>query len=265
MQMAFSTNLTFALGHVALLGLLAGCGSTAPGDTDASGDGGTPSDGGEWTDACITPDGVYVVCNGSNGCFPPDAQGYKSVCPGCLSADPAQPGMCLSQTGVPPDGPAVDGQVYVADVPTANGNWDPYPFEVGVLFAKNGGASQVRYADWRPWTGEALPEPSTCPTFASFRICGGNCGGCKGGEVCTGRSPGHPWGICAQNPMANGCRRAYGDAGWMGCTASEECLVFQSSADGQPVADMHGLCFDVAGCEEAVKDYPGGAFCHAIP
>jgi len=225
------------------------------------------SDGGV-VDVCVSEDGDYLLCQGSHDCFPPDERGDKKACGFCSSFDPSRPGLCSPPAGIA-SGPATDGQIYVEYEPMT-GLWGPYPYEVGPLFAANGGAEQVRFADWSEWTGEPLPQPNTCPSFASFRVCGGNCGACKVGEICTGRSPSHPYSICVSTQTC-GYVQALADAGnpWFGCDADagESCLTFQSSDGGQALADKNGngFCVDSTACEEATTNYPGGVFCHAAP
>ncbi len=247
--------------RVATLGcvVLWACGGITT-DGDASVDG-SSGDGGS-LDACIAADDAYVICNGNQGCFPPTAQGAHSACENCLSGPntPSQPGLCISATTSVPQGIATDGQLYVVAEPAAPNAWDPFPFEVGELFANNGGAPQVRYADWKPWSGAPLPSPTTCPTFVNFRICGGNCGSCNTNETCTGRSPDHPWGLCV--PTLAGCDNNGADGGWIGCEAGTTCLAFQTSTDGQPIADKHGFCFSGSACQEAQANYAGGVVCN---
>ena len=252
-----SSSVDRALGLLALACL--GCGTSA-----SDHDGGLLDAGAD--SPCVSAGGLHAVCKGFNDCFPGAEQGQNDACPFCSSFDLTKPGLC-----VPPDdinsGPTSDGQIYVEYEPLS-GLWGPYSYDVGPLLAANGGADQVRYADWSAWTGDPLPEPSTCPTFTSFRICGGNCGACKAGEICTGRSPDHPYSICASMKQC-GYVAALADAGtpWTGCTpdAGQTCLTFQSSPDGQVLADQNGngFCIDDAACQEAQTSYPGGVFCHA--
>ncbi len=243
--------------------LVLGCGGTvSPAGGDASVDSAIPVDGGV-ADACVTADGIYAVCNGTHGCFPPDKQTRGSVCESCFSFDVDQVGMCESAKVGVGRVPAFDGEVYIAESTLAPDAWTAFPYEVGVLFANNGGASRVRYADWKPWTGAPLPEPSNCPTFPGFRICGGNCGGCKVDEWCIGRSPDHPWGICVPTWSATAACVVQ-DGGVSPCPSGASCFVLKSSPDGQPLAN-HGFCMDAAGCQAAQSNYPGGALCDATP
>lgn len=248
--------------------LAGACGSRAELDTSTEGslDAAAPLDAPSFTDACITNDNLYAVCNGPNDCFPTSMRKQGSVCASCLSDpnDPTAVGLCLSRNGgLLGAQRAADGEVYVAVDPSFSsaGAWYAYPYEVGALFANNGGAARVRYADWTPWNDAPLPLSNVCPTFSDFRICGGNCAICLTLEDCTGRSPNHPYGLC----VGAGCRISTVDGGWYGCGAGESCLVFQSSTDGQPLANLAGFCFDNSTCQHAELQYPGGATCHAIP
>lgn len=228
--------------------MLTACGgSTSDGTNDAGAD-----------SPCVSASRAYAVCNGPNACF---TGAPSSQCEYCSSQwDPTKVGMCFN-TGLS-EGFATDGQLYVEPVPEAVGAWDPYPFELGELFADNGATDRVRYADWAEWDGATLPEPTACPTFTNYRVCGGNCNGCMTGETCTGRSPNHPYGICLLN--GNGrCGALQSDGGYLGCAADQVCFTFQSTSSGQATADIEGLCMSTAGCQEALTTYPGGGFCHA--
>jgi hypothetical protein len=59
-----------------------------------------------------------------------------------------------------------------------------------------------RYADKGAYDGRSLPaSPSGCPGGAAGTLCGGGCGECTEYLArCTGRSPDHPWGVCAIDP-----------------------------------------------------------------
>ncbi len=207
---------------------------------------------------CVSPSG-YAVCGGPMSCFPPSQQSMESACWSCELSPTYGLTPCVNTAN--PDGSsdvfASDGEVYIED--TVANLWRAYPFEVGQLFAVNGASDRVRYADFYPWTGDALPTPTTCPTFTGFSICGGDCGPCASDELCTGRSPMHPYGLCMPTPTTtNGC----GSAQNWACASGTECVVFQSSGDGQQIADAYGLCMATAACEAIASSYPGGAICH---
>jgi len=130
------------------------------------------------------------------------------------------------------------------------------PFELGVLFAMNGATDRVRYADMGAWTGEALPLPATCPTVQGVEVCGGNCPPCSNsGDVCTGRSPLHPYGFCAQPNTQGPC-----SAGTP-CSAGIGCLTFKVEGSVQTLADKYGMCLPSSLCTAVANGLPGGATC----
>lgn len=138
------------------------------------------------------------------------------------------------------------------------GCWGP---ELGVLLSMNGHSDWVRYADRSTYTGEGLPEPSTCPQIAGLPLCGGPCGKCADGYVCMGRSPFHPYSLCVpswgQPNQQDVCTRG------KVCSASKprKCLTFKVDGAAQAIADANSLCIDAAACDAAAQSYPGGAFC----
>lgn len=208
------------------------------------------TEGGVSGDPCVVVSGgtTYAVCNGGpNDCFPLDKQ-FQPPCDGCLASSADTTSLCTTKTFSPSFGiPATDGEVYVELRPPSA--WAPVPFDVGTLLAQNGAASSVRYADWTPWTGAPLPSPDTCPSFADFTICGGNCGICKNDEFCTGRSPSHPYGICVPNNIA--CAQDL----WT-CPTGRACAFFPETQN------RAGFCLTTSGCQNAVTEYPGGIECH---
>jgi hypothetical protein len=129
------------------------------------------------------------------------------------------------------------------------------PYNMGKLYADAGNADSVRYADLSLFTGEPLPEPTTCPTFDGFPICGGNCGGCPPETVCTGRSPRHPYRICAPN---NSC--APSKEIW--CGAGQGCFVWTVEPEAQELANESGYCYPLATCQAMAAELPGGGSCH---
>ena len=144
---------------------------------------------GHWT-KCSSPEG-YAVCHGPNGC--PDTRQTQPGT-GCNCSTSGN-GLSLCINDAVSTGPldygdgsylCEDGGVLVNTDSNFPTSYFCLPFDVGVLFAKNGGAKfRVRYADWHAWTGDALPEPTSCATIKSVPICGGHCGGCGVGDVCT--------------------------------------------------------------------------------
>jgi len=128
------------------------------------------------------------------------------------------------------------------------------PFDVGALFAANGSADRVRYLDWSPWSGQALPTPQDCGD-GGLPLCGGVCGPCSPGATCTGRSPIHPYGFCVPSSWS-GCTRSK-----PGCATGNKCIIFTDPGDAQAVADDNGLCIPAAECDALGAGYPGGAAC----
>jgi hypothetical protein len=201
-----------------------------------------------WT-RCSAPSGA-AVCGGPAQC-PVDG-----VCQTCLFPDPKLVEACVTavtgsglQCSSPPDG---DICYSVADSSNTM-FWLSASYDLGVLFAENGGTSRVRYGDCGLWTGDPLPTPSTCPTEAGFQLCGPACPGCAAGRVCTGRSPLHPWGICGQDYR---CGTGYG-----GCPGGQLCFVYSVQPSAQTVADAYGMCLPSGECQAAAAKYPGGAKC----
>jgi hypothetical protein len=241
--------------------LLAACGGRAPDETaDAGGgdDAGSQGDSGAGRDATAPPEGCasksgYAVCGGPHDCFPASARGNHTDCWDCAAGTWGD-GVALCYNATNPTSqspPADDGQVYVEgfgiDV------WTPVPFDVGQLFADDGAGDRVRYADWSAWTGAALPAPTSCPQFSGFSICGGNCGTCSAGEVCIGRSPLHPYGLCV-GTQSPGCSS---------CPSGQACLLaFKDPPADQILANSNELCFPPAACQAIASNYPGGATCH---
>lgn len=129
------------------------------------------------------------------------------------------------------------------------------PFELGQLYANNGAADRVRYADYTPWTGEPLPLPETCPTAAGVKLCGGYCGTCGAGQVCTGRSPTHPYGICVGIDGSD-CR-----SGALACGAGEKCFFFSMPDPAEGDGYRPGYCLPEEACRAAVDSLPGGGEC----
>lgn len=228
--------------------LAIGCGGTALQADGGTSDAATDVASGEagWTQ-CTAP-GDLAVCYGTGNCHP-------SGC-GCLFDDRGEGGalVCAGDTNPigAPCGTATDGHVCLA--PSGTYFLFDAPFDLGVLFAQNGSADRVRYADWASFTAEPLPEPDTCPQLDGLTLCGGHCGGCVSGETCTGRSPLHPYGFC--NDGSNTC-----GSGGESCLASEGCFRFTVDTDAQALANQHGVCLPTSECQAMAARYPGGGTC----
>lgn len=238
--------------------LLGACGGRAAGqaaDAGATDGGGAPLvDGATEADAlagCVSLSG-YAICGGTPDCFPPSERGGTSDCWDCAQAHGGfYTSLCLNATVQNfQNPPADDGQVYVQGISAYQ--WEAVPFDVGQLFADNDAGSQVRYADWSAWTGADLPSPTSCPAFSGYSICGGNCGPCSAGQICTGRSPLHPYGLCVSTS----------DPGCGMCPSGQSCLAFKDSAADQALAETWGMCFPTTTCQAIASTFPGGAVCH---
>jgi hypothetical protein len=124
-----------------------------------------------------------------------------------------------------------------------------------VLIAQQGGAAQLRYADWGLWTGDPLPEPDVCPTLPGVSICGGNCGGCPAGQHCTGRSPLHPYGVCFPDELTS-CAKDTDP-----CDGDKACFFFTVEAEAMEVSYDHGYCLPLETCLATAENLPGGGEC----
>lgn len=223
-----------------------------PGATDAA----TPDADGVWTQ-CSTPDGL-MICGGPSACSANNCS--------CLRACDDAGELAICATPAFPTGAAAlcfhckDGNVCVMEQLCAPTDLVCVPYTLGVLFAKNGGAARVRYADFSDWTGDPLPEPDNCPTLNGVNVCGGHCGACGSGEVCTGRSPLHPFGICVA-AESGGCRiDQVGSNGYCG-DSTKSCFTFKVQPAAQAVANINGLCLSLAQCEAFASQLPGGGTC----
>lgn len=241
---------------------LASCGGML-GNTDAGPDAQVDVDAGDagWSQ-CTAPEG-YAVCGGPNQCSP----GPQCYCD--FGEPPGELGVCVGNGYPDPLSgigcyPGFDGRVCI-HVP--QGVWGDAPFDVGVLFAQNGAAARVRYADLSLWTGDPLPQATTCPSLGNVLPCGGSCGACPSGEACVGRSPIHPVGIC--NPDKHGCSVVpLVDGGvTVPCPdyTTQSCFTFVVQSGAQPEADMAGICLPKADCDALAQALPGGGKCYGGP
>lgn len=221
-------------------------GATSVGAADAAHDSG-------WT-ACSSPSG-FSLCGGPNHCegcatCEIDALGPEDIRP-CEDHPPYYGTGCSGC----PDGSIciLDAQAATTDAPIFG---VCFPWDDGQLFALNGLANRVLYADMNDFTGDPLPEPPTCPNTPGLTLCGGACGPCPPKDFCFGRSPEHPYSVCASQISGNGssCRRYDSGPGTLGC------LIFKDPSN-QARADNNGYVVDKPTCEAAAAMYPGGAYC----
>lgn len=234
-------------------------GATAEGDAGdaALNDGSEPAPDAGWTQ-CTSPSG-FAVCGGPNQCPSASAQ-----CPQCIGDTSSPNGVSACATD-----PLVQYQAQLCGSPCTDGSicvaleddttFFCAPYDIGVLFAKNGAADRVRYADMGAWTGDPLPLPSTCPSIPGVQVCGGNCGPCPEGQVCTGRSPLHAYSFCA--PQEYHCVAGSHDCGADAGLSGHGCLTFTVQADAQAVANKWGLCLPATLCQAVAAGLPGGATC----
>ncbi len=225
---------------------------------------------GNWTQ-CTSPvvEGL-AVCGGPFHCSATSAA--CSGCgdclfndPGCTAQDPLNTcindGLVAAADGTPARScPACpDGNICVAMF-TGFESFTCAPYDLGVLFAKNGASDRVRYADMGLWTGALLPPPPvTCPSVPDLQFCGGKCGTCPSGQVCAGRSPLHPNSFCV--PQGSGPCPIGGNVCPWSPDAGVGCLKFTVQPDAQAVANQWGLCVPTSLCEAAAAGLPGGATC----
>jgi hypothetical protein len=254
---------------VLLLGL-SSCAPTVGATSDATSGGGGASTGsgsatggggaaGHWTQ-CSSPEG-FAVCNGPHDCPDTPQSGPTTGCH-CATAG-KELALCLNEAlDQPPFGFGAtyvcpDGAIRVNVDPDAPTAYFCLSFDIGILFAKNGAADRVRYADWGLWTGAAIPEPTTCPTINNVNICGGHCGGCVAGDFCTGRSPLHPYGVCLPQHGLPSCKRQ-----GLACTkAGTGCFLYGVESGAQAVADDNGYCLPIDQCQAMAASLPGGGTC----
>jgi hypothetical protein len=243
-----------------ILALTSACGGVVTGDdaADAMIDGGGADSTG-WTQ-CTSPSN-YAVCGGTDNCNPID-------CDCDLAQDPNGLGVCFSATYATASSgqfcrPGFDGRACLFVYPKEDA-WADIAFDVAVLFAENGGASRVRYADLSLWTDAGLPNAPSCPDLGNVTACGGGCGACPSSQTCVGRSPLHPVGICIHT---NGCGLGT-DAGLgpLPCDyMTESCFIYLVQPEAQVDADNAGICLPKADCDALSESLPGGGKCYGGP
>lgn len=252
---------------IALACLLAaaGCGGeTASGGSGGAAAGGAGVDGG--TSGAGGADAGSTPCSAPDweGCGVPECPGGRPGCQWCGGSE--QLGLVFpcaesldpnERMFAPADGMLLlDTGASFTDLPPV---WEQIPFSAALIVASFGQEERLGYADRGKWTGEPIPEPSDCPSFADVPTCGGYCGGCPVGEICTGRSPLHPYGLCI--PTTAGICSLVPEVNGDPCEPDEGCFVFTVEPDHQEVADARGFCLPLAQCQAAAALLPGGGRC----
>lgn len=127
-------------------------------------------------------------------------------------------------------------------------------------FASEGFPQACIWADKTNWTPGETIAPPACDCPADGILCGGSCGDCASGEVCSGRSPTHPFGVCVAKNSRD-CRRD----GSLACPSGFACLTYVVEAANQTLADENGTCLPVDRCAATGRVLPGGANCTGSP
>ncbi|MEB2313666.1 MAG: hypothetical protein OZ928_17615, partial [Polyangiaceae bacterium] len=231
-------------------GASAGAGASGGGG-GASGAAGAAPDGGFVPQTpCSTPDW--------EGCGPPDCPAPRPGCSFCdvEISDEALVSPCFEtyddySFGLSPP----DGLILLSQEPDFTKAWNYLPYSAGVMIAAHGQSARLGYADRGVWTGEPLPMPTTCPEIPDVHPCGGYCGGCPVGQLCTGRSPLHPYGLCVREGHVCSTTNDWP------CEKGERCFVFTVEPEHQQVADSAGFCLPLAVCQASAAHLPGGGRC----
>jgi hypothetical protein len=253
---------------IAILVLAVGCGARTSIDLAASStDAEVPADAfvdtGPDADACRTPGGVRI-CGGSHHCPWLDTRD----CPanGCEpTGATSDTGVCfsdLADMGTRPCDYCQDGEVCA---------WRKQglvcvPMDLCTALWSAGDLNGCRYSDKTSFDDSPLPTPSgPCPGGLGVRpgqnavLCGGACGGCAASLPCVGRSPGRPFGVCA-NALAGfpaTCQAAASNQ----CAPGASCAIFNVPQPDQSVADQYGMCMLLPECHDAEGVLPGGLSC----
>ncbi len=225
-------------------------GASAGSGTAGTGSGGSSSGGGGSSLICSVGD--YKLCQGGcpvNMCDTLCATTYSNT----GDATTYDVGVCILDGGlVNPQGPNCTGNKVVVLI--SSGYYCVDPALCDALL--HDGIPACTYQDFSAYTKEAVPEPTSCPNdTGNATFCGGSCGDCPSGEVCTGRSPTHPVGFCVDPKLTNGCGSGCMDGGF-------HCLVEQVL----PLSVMQGWkptsrCLPQEKCVDVANNLPGGAVC----
>ncbi len=280
LTLALVAAASLACGSTVVIDGTGAAGEGAADGTAASGAGASASGGFASHAPCMSADGVRV-CGGDEDCpelAPPECPGF-----GCTSAldrddfEPSVAGVCWAdvdgaaglQCHACRDGEACvqryPDQLVCVSVTVCEALWDL------------GARDVCRWADKSRYDHQPLPPaPSTpCPEGEHGFMCGGSCGDCQDDERCTGRSPSHPYGICAfhakagPNPEVQVPRCIMNEQGDVieSCSqpsSSPLCAVFETAPEDASAAHRYGVClFDVV-CLHLAEVLPGGLRCYDV-
>lgn len=259
---------------------MAACGGSVTVDIgDAAGGGGSDaSDGSSGSSGSTGGSGGMGAAGADAGgdsastpCSAPDWEGCGSPdCPdsrpGCIqcngTSDAGLIFICAESLIIGLGGKPLDGHVLLTMQPsftTLPLLDEEVPFSAGVIVANHGQADRLAYADRGVWTGQPIPKPTDCPKIQDVSTCGGYCGGCPFGQVCTGRSPLHPYGLCI--PTDAGVCSLVSDINGSTCKKGEGCFTYTVEPEHQHVADGTGFCMPLAQCQATAANLPGGGHC----
>jgi hypothetical protein len=238
--------------------------------------------------SCTTPEGYQIcatqgvlpICPTNTACEQCTCDDFGGI-PGCL-------GLCAPTVHTLLDAGLLtnrscekwcDEAICFSAIPTGgpeNSAYQCVPSSIGVLLGKyeqdaaSGYRNVVRYGDMSAWTGDPIPNIA-CPAVTGYALCGGACGACGDtGDICAGRSPLHPFGVCVPSQPPVGQDNSLGDAGKNGPTtcasdAGEGAVAFIVDAPSQHLANQYGRCMPLATCQAIAGSFPGGATCTPVP
>jgi hypothetical protein len=120
------------------------------------------------------------------------------------------------------------------------------------------GQGSFLYGDYTAYTGEEIPPPSDCAlSITAIKTCAPGCQQCGSGEICTGRSPSHPLGICFPGGF-NENRSCAEDAS--NCPLTDYCFSWGHS--NNKLSDGYeGACVPKDACLQLAQYLPGGGHC----